>query len=83
MLPWHVDANESEQLSQTDLGKCDAYVLLLLKDMTNLEPNVGVRKRTRRVTENTVEANKGLVKLPLLLINNTETKEYFIFFVKI
>jgi hypothetical protein len=63
--------------------KNDAYVLLLFKDMADLKPNVGVREGTRRVTENTIKATKGFVKLALLLVNNTETKEYFVLFVKI
>lgn len=59
------------------------YVSLLLKDMADLEPDVGVGKRVRRITQDTVEAVQTLSILALLLVNDTETEENLVGLVKV
>lgn len=44
------------------LGEIPTYVLLLLMDMTNLEPDVFFRQGTGRIIDNVFEALDELVK---------------------
>jgi hypothetical protein len=59
------------------------YVLLLLVNMSDLEPDVGMGKRTWRVAENAVETSQRVVVLALLLVNDAETEQDFVGFIKV
>jgi hypothetical protein len=58
------------------LGRIE--VLLLFVDMTDLEPNVFLRKGTRRVGDNILEALQALVKLLLLFVYDSQSEIDFI-----
>ena len=51
------------------------YITLLLKHMSDLEPDVGVGERTGRVTQDAVEALETLRVLALLLVNDTQAEQ--------
>ncbi len=51
--------------------------------MADLEPYVGVREGIGWVSENTIEALEALVVLALLLVDDTQTKEDFVGFIKV
>lgn len=61
----------------------DTYVVLLLVHMTDLEPDVGMGERVRRIAKDAVEALQALVVLALLLIDYAETEENLVGFVKV
>lgn len=42
--------------TRTEISKRSTYVLLLLKDVADLEPDVGMCQRTRGVAKDVVEA---------------------------
>ena len=44
------------------------YILLLLKDMSDLEPDVGMSKRAWRIAKDTIKASQGVLEFALLLI---------------
>ena len=44
------------------------YILLLLKDMSNLKPDVSMSKWAWRVAKNTIKASQGVLEFALLLI---------------
>ena len=44
------------------------YILLLLEDMSNLEPDVSMSKRAWTVAKNTIKASQGVLEFALLLI---------------
>ena len=44
------------------------YILFLLEDMSNLEPDVSMSKRAWTVVKNTIKASQGVLKFALLLI---------------
>ena len=46
--------------------------MLLLIDVPNLEPDVGVSKGIRGVAENAIEAVQGLLVFALLLVDDAE-----------
>lgn len=58
-------------------------VLLLLEDVPDLEPNVGVCEWTRWVTKDAVEAFEGVFVLRLLFVNYAEAEEDFVCLVKV
>ena len=64
-------------------GYACTHVLLLLEDVPDLEPNVGVGEWTRRVTKDAVEAFEGVFVLRLLLVNYAEAEEDFVRLVKV
>ncbi len=51
--------------------------------MTNLEPDVGVRQGTRRISENAIKAGQRFVVFSLLFVYNAQTEKDLICFVKI
>ena len=57
--------------------------MLLLVHMTDLEPDVGMRQRVRRVAQDAVEAVERLGVLALLLVDDAETEEDFVGLVEI
>ena len=59
------------------------HVLLLLIDMTDLEPNIGVGEWARRVSQNAIKTSEAVVVLALLLVDDAKTEKDFIFLVKI
>ena len=59
------------------------YVFLLLVDMPDLEPDIGMGKGTRRIAEDTLEAFKRVFILALLLVNDAEAKEDLVGLVKV
>lgn len=59
------------------------HVLLLLIDMTDLEPNIGVGEWAGRVSQNAIKASEAVVVLALLLVDDAKTEKDFIFLVKI
>ena len=77
---------------QPDRRQCQAgartlakntHVALLLEDVSDLEPDVGVGERTGRVTQDAVEALETLRVLALLLVDDTETEKNFVRLVEI
>lgn len=61
----------------------DTDVFLLLIDVPNLEPDIGMSEWTRRVAKDTVKTSKGFLIFPLLFIDDTEAEEYFIGLIEI
>lgn len=53
-------------------------VLLLLVDVTNLEPNILLSQRTRRLVDNEFETFQTLRELLLLLVYDTEAEVDFV-----
>ncbi len=51
--------------------------------MSNLEPNVSMGQRIRRIAENAIETSKGLFVFALLFVDDTETEENFVCLVKV
>lgn len=51
--------------------------------MSDLEPDVGMRERTWRVSQNSVEASQGVLILALLFVNDAKSKKNFVGFVKV
>jgi hypothetical protein len=60
-----------------------AYILLLLINVSDLKPNVGVGEGTWGVAKNAIEAGEGLIVLPLLFIDDAESKEDLVGFIEI
>ena len=59
-----------------------SMVLHLLVDMSDLDPDVGVGEGIGRVAEYAVEAFKGLGVLGLLLVDDAQTEQDLVRFVK-
>ena len=59
------------------------HVALLLVHVPDLEPDVGMRERVRRIPEDAVEALEGLGVLALLLVDYAEAEQYLVRLVKI
>ena len=59
------------------------HILLLFIDMSNLEPNVGMREGAGWIAKNTIEAGKGIFVLALLFVYDTKSKENFVGLVEI
>lgn len=57
-------------------------VLHLLVYVSNLEPNIGVGERVRRIAEYAIEALERLGVLGLLLVNDAQTEENLVCLVK-
>ena len=49
--------------------------MLLLVHMTDLEPDIGMRKRIRGIAKNAIEAFQALLVLALLLVDDAEAEE--------
>lgn len=58
-------------------------IFLLLVDVADLEPDVGVSEGAWRISENAIEAIKGFFVLSLLLVNDTETEQDLVGLVKV
>lgn len=80
------------------LSECATYILLLLVDMANLEPDIFFRQRPRRISDNVFEALnvsklatslvagkylQRLVELVLLLVDNAQSEVDLIGFLKV
>ena len=61
----------------------ETHVTLLLENMPNLEPNVGVRKRAGRIAQYAVKALQAIRILPLLLVDNPEAEQDLVRLVKV
>lgn len=59
------------------------YILLLLIDMTDLEPDVGMGQWTWWVAKDAIKALQGLFEFALLLIDYAEPEENFVLFIKL
>lgn len=59
---WALDAAESQYI--------DTHIALLLIYVPNLEPDVSVGKRTRRIAQDTIEAPQAFIIFGLLLVDD-------------
>lgn len=72
-----------------DLAKCGnrnkfrTYVALLLVDMSDLEPDIGMSEWVRRVSEYLIETLQAIVVLAPLLVNDTQPEENLVGLVKV
>ena len=57
--------------------------MLLFVHVADLEPDIGMRERVRRVPEDAVEAVERLGVLALLLVDYAESEQDFVRLVKI
>jgi hypothetical protein len=57
-------------------------ILLLLKDMPNLEPNIRMSEWTWRIAKDVVEAIQRLLELALLFVDYPKTEKNLVLFVK-
>jgi hypothetical protein len=51
--------------------------------MSDLEPDISVSERTRRIAKDAIKACEGFLIFPLLFIDDPESEEYFVGFIKI
>lgn len=58
------------------------HVFLLLVDVTDLEPDIGVSERTGRVAEDAIKAREAVFVLALLLVDDAEAEEDFVYFIE-
>jgi hypothetical protein len=58
-------------------------VFLLLINVADLKPDVGVSQWTRRISQNAVETDNAVVVLALLLVDDAEAEKDLVFFIKI
>ena len=61
----------------------DTHIALLLVYVPNLEPNVSIGKRARRIAQNTIEAPQAFVIFRLLLVDDPQPEEDFVGLVKV
>ena len=61
----------------------ETHVTLLLENMPNLEPNVGVRKGAGRIAQYAVKALQAIRILPLLLVDNPEAEQDLVRLIKV
>lgn len=59
------------------------YIFLLFVNVADLEPNIGVGKRARRIPENAVKAPERVFVLALLLVYYSQSEENFVGLVKV
>lgn len=59
------------------------YVSLLLKNVPDLEPDIRVCERARRIAQDTVETLETVGVFALLLVDDTEAEQYFVRLVKV
>lgn len=59
------------------------YVSLLLKHVPDLEPNVRVCERARRIAQDAVETLETVGVFALLLVDDTEAEQYLVRLVKV
>jgi hypothetical protein len=64
-------------------GDEHAYIMLLLIDVSDLEPDVGMSEGIRRIAEDAVKALEALGVLALLLVNDAEPEEDLIGLVEV
>ena len=57
--------------------------MLLFVHMTDLEPDIGMRKRVRRIAKNAVEALEAFLVLSLLLVDDAKAEEDLVRLVKV
>ena len=68
---------------QNEIPSWSTYVTLLLEDMPNLEPDVGVRKGTGRIPQDAIEALEALGIFALLLVNYPKAEQDLVRLVKV
>lgn len=59
------------------------YVFLLLVDMPDLEPDIRMSQRTRRIAQDLVETPEAVLVLGLLLVNYPQTEQDFVRLVEV
>lgn len=59
------------------------YILLLLIDVTNLEPDISVGEGTGRITKYTIKAGERLFIFSLLFVDDAETEKDFVRLVEV
>lgn len=59
------------------------HVFLLLVDVPNLEPDVGMGEGTRGIAKYAVKAGKGLLVFALLFVDNAEAEKNFVGLIKV
>ena len=70
-------------LDVADTWKMSTYIALLFVYVTNLEPNVGIGKRTWRTAQDAIKATEALFVLGLLLVDNPQSEKNFVGFVEV
>ena len=70
-------------LDVADTWKMSTYIALLFIHVTNLEPNVGIGKRTWRIAQYAIKATEALFVLGLLLVDNSQSEKNFVGFVEV
>jgi hypothetical protein len=70
-------------LDVADTWKMSTYIALLFIYVTNLEPNVGIGKRTWRIAQDAIKATEALFVLGLLLVDNPQSEKNFVGFVEV
>ena len=50
--------------------------------MTDLEPDIGMSERTGRVAEDAIKAREAVFVLALLLVDDAEAEEDFVYFIE-
>ena len=77
---------------QPDRRQCQAgartlakntHIALLLEDVSDLEPDVGMCERARRITKDAIKAFERLLILRLLFVNDAETEKDLVGLVKV
>jgi hypothetical protein len=70
-------------LDVADTWEMSTYIALLFIYVTNLEPNVGIGKRTWRIAQDAIKATEALFVLGLLLVDNPQSEKNFVGFVEV
>jgi len=70
-------------LDVADTWKMSTYIALLFIYVTNLEPNIGIGKRTWRIAQDAIKATEALFVLGLLLVDNPQSEKNFVGFVEV
>lgn len=73
--------SQSLMRKRGELGR--AYVTLLLEDVSNLEPDIGVREWVRRVAQYAIEAVERLRILALLFVDDPEAEQDLVCLIEI
>lgn len=70
LLHEHAKSSGSRRMAKIERTR-KAYIFLLFKNMTNLEPDVCMSQRAGRTPQDAIETSKRLVILSLLFVDDS------------